>query len=52
MLYRHVTGLGVRALRDFGIPNAGLNRLERRGDGWSILTWADTAHLEGARDDF
>ena len=52
MLYRHVTGLGIRAPRDFGIPNAGLNRLELRAEGWVIRAWADTAHLEGALDDF
>ena len=52
MLYRDVTGLGLRAPRDFGIPNAGLNRLELRSGGWQILAWADTAHLEGALDDF
>ncbi len=52
MLYRHVTGLGIRAPRDFGIPNAGLNRLELRAEGWVIRVWADTAHLEGALDDF
>ena len=51
MLYRHVTGLGISAPRDFGIPNAGLNRLELRAEGWVIRAWADTAHLEGALDD-
>jgi probable phosphoglycerate mutase len=52
MLYRHVTGLGIRAPRDFGIPNAGLNRLELRAEGWVIRAWADIAHLAGALDDF
>jgi len=52
MLYRHVKGLGMRAPRDFGIPNAGLNRLELRDEGWVIRAWADIAHLAGALDDF
>lgn len=51
MLYRHVTGLPVSAPRDFGIPNAGLNRLEVVSTGWRIRVWADTAHLDDALDD-
>ena len=52
MFYRHVTGLGISAPRDFGIPNAGLNRLEFGARGWVIRAWADVAHLDGALDDF
>jgi probable phosphoglycerate mutase len=51
MLYRHITGLSVSAERTFGIPNAGLNRVEVSPAGWQIRAWADTAHLEGALDD-
>ena len=51
MLYRHITGLDLSAERDFGIPNAGLNRIELSPSGWQIRSWADTAHLEGALDD-
>ncbi len=50
-LYRHITGLPLSAERNFGIPNAGLNRIEITADGWRILSWADIAHLEGALDD-
>jgi probable phosphoglycerate mutase len=50
-LYRFVTGLPLGARRDFGIPNAGLNRVELTPAGWRIRTWADVAHLEGALDD-
>jgi probable phosphoglycerate mutase len=50
-LYRHVTGLPLSAERNFGIPNAGLNRVEVGPDGWRIHAWADVAHLEGALDD-
>jgi probable phosphoglycerate mutase len=51
MLYRFVTGLSLSAERTFGIPNAGLNRVEVTPAGWQIRAWADTAHLESALDD-
>ena len=51
MLYRYITGLSLSAERKFGIPNAGLNRIEVSPAGWQILTWADIAHLDGAMDD-
>ena len=51
MLYRHISGLPLRAERTFGIPNAGLNRVEVSASGWQIQSWADVAHLEGALDD-
>jgi len=50
-LYRFITGLPLSAPRDFGIPNAGLNRIEVTAAGWQIRTWADVAHLDGALDD-
>jgi probable phosphoglycerate mutase len=50
-LYRFVTGLPLTAFREFGIPNAGLNRIELTPSGWQIRSWADIAHLEGALDD-
>jgi probable phosphoglycerate mutase len=51
MLYRFITGLPVSAERTFGIPNAGLNRVEVTPAGWQIRAWADVGHLEGALDD-
>jgi probable phosphoglycerate mutase len=51
MLYRHITGFPLSAERKFGIPNAGLNRIEMTAAGWQIRIWADTAHLESALDD-
>ncbi|MGH8673493.1 MAG: histidine phosphatase family protein [Burkholderiales bacterium] len=50
-LYRHITGLRLSAERNFGIPNAGLNRIELAAAGWQIRSWADVAHLESALDD-
>ena len=51
MAYRFARGVDLRLPRDFGIPNAGLNRLAIDGDRWSVLAWADCAHLETALDD-
>lgn len=50
-LYRFITGLPISAPREFGIPNAGLNRIEVTLAGWQIRAWAETAHLERALDD-
>ena len=50
-LYRHIQGLPARAVRDFGIPNCGLNRVEFALSRWQIQAWADVAHLERALDD-
>ena len=50
-LYRFITGLSLSAEREFGIPNAGLNRVEVTPAGWQIRAWADVAHLDGALDD-
>lgn len=51
MAYRCAQGLDLRSVRDFGIPNAALNRLAIEGDAWSVLAWADCAHLATALDD-
>ena len=50
-LYRYITGLPLSAPREFGIPNAGLNRVEVTPAGWRIRTWAEVSHLERALDD-
>jgi len=49
--YRHVTGTPLSTQRGFGIPNAGLNRVEWAASGWQIRAWAEMAHLDGALDD-
>ena len=51
MFYRYATGLALSAERKFGIPNAGLNRIELTPAGCRIVTWADSAHLDRALDD-
>jgi probable phosphoglycerate mutase len=51
MAYRFARGLGLRSPRDFAIPNCGVNRLAIDGGTWTVLAWADCAHLETALDD-
>ena len=51
MARRHATGSSLTTVREFEIPNAGLNRLAIAGDAWSVLGWADCGHLEAALDD-
>jgi probable phosphoglycerate mutase len=50
-LYRHIHALPVSTVRDFGIPNCGLNRVEFALERWQVRAWADVAHLEAALDD-
>jgi probable phosphoglycerate mutase len=51
MAYRHATGRGLSSERDFRIPNAAINRLEVAGSRWTVLDWANCAHLDAALDD-
>ena len=51
MFYRHIAGLDMSAERKFGIPNAGLNRIELTPSGWQLRSWAEVTHLESALDD-
>jgi probable phosphoglycerate mutase len=46
--YRHVKGIDLRAVQRIPITNASYNALAFDGERWSIETWGDTAHLEGA----
>lgn len=51
MAYRHAKRLGLATKRDFEIPNAALNRIDIAGEAWTVLAWAERAHLETAIDD-
>lgn len=48
MVYRHATGCGLSAPRDFGLPNAAINRIEVGPGGWRVALWAEVAHLQAA----
>lgn len=51
MIYRHAMARGLSTPRDFEVPNAALNWLERGPAGWRVLAWADCTHLDAALDD-
>jgi 2,3-bisphosphoglycerate-dependent phosphoglycerate mutase len=46
--YRHVNGIELRTPHRIPITNASCNLLAFDGERWTIETWSDTAHLEGA----
>ncbi len=49
--YRAATGRRLDAPRDFTLPNAACNWLERDGDDWRLISWGDCRHLTRARDE-
>jgi probable phosphoglycerate mutase len=51
IVYRHATGMPLAAPRTFTIPNCGINWIEVASDRWTILSWADRAHLDTTRDE-
>ena len=51
IVYRHACGRSLESPRDFPLPNAGLNWLERDASAWRILHWADLPHLNDAIDE-
>jgi probable phosphoglycerate mutase len=51
IVYRLATGQKLEARRNFELLNAALNWIERRDGRWTLLSWGDAAHLDGARDE-
>jgi probable phosphoglycerate mutase len=51
VIYRMATGLPLQAPRNFPIPNAAINWLEHANAQWSVVDWANCAHLERALDE-
>ena len=51
MVYRHARAVGLSSVRDFEIPNAGINWVEVKSGEWKVGAWAGVAHLEAALDD-
>ena len=45
VIYRRALGLTSEALRDYPIPNAGINWLLITDEQWQIERWGDTSHL-------
>ena len=51
ILYRAATGLDLQAPRTWSLGNAEINRLLWTPQGFSLVGWADTAHLSSAPRD-
>lgn len=52
VLYRLATGLELQAPRTWLLANAAINRVLWTPEGFSLVGWADTAHLEvGSQDE-
>jgi probable phosphoglycerate mutase len=51
MAYRAAMTRTLQAPRDFPLPNAALNWLERGESGWRLISWADCAHLQRSLDE-
>jgi probable phosphoglycerate mutase len=49
--HRLTTGQSLEGKRDFRLLNAALNWIERRDGRWVLLSWGETGHLAGARDE-
>lgn len=49
--YRLATGLPMEALRRHELLNASINRIRFEDGRWSLIDWADVAHLDAALDD-
>ncbi|MDW5445107.1 histidine phosphatase family protein [Polaromonas sp. SM01] len=48
VLYRAATRLELQAARTWALGNAAINRLLWTPDGFSLVGWADTQHLDNA----
>ena len=46
ILYRAATGLDLQAPRSWALGNAAINRLLWTPDGFTLVGWADTSHLD------
>lgn len=46
VLYRAAVGLGLQAPRTWELGNAAINRLLWTAEGFNLVGWADTHHLE------
>jgi probable phosphoglycerate mutase len=49
--YRQAAGQSLTAPRDFGIPNCGINWIDIEAGCWTLLSWAERAHLDRPLDE-
>ncbi len=47
-LYRVAAGVDLGAARTWALGNAGINRVLFTGEGFTLVGWGDTGHLDGA----
>ena len=47
-LYRAAAGLDLSATRTWELGNAAINRVLFTGDGFTLVGWGDTGHLDGS----
>lgn len=48
VLYRHANGLSLAAARSWTIENTSINRFLWTPESFTVVGWADNAHLEGS----
>ena len=46
VIFRYVLNLSLEAERNFVLLNCSLNRIERKQNGWNLISWGDVAHLQ------
>ncbi|MDB5732094.1 MAG: histidine phosphatase family protein [Variovorax sp.] len=51
VLYRAATGQALQAPRTWNLGNAAINRLLWTPQGFTLIGWADTGHLDGSQGD-
>lgn len=51
VVHRAASGRALDLPRDFALPNAAFNWLERGAHGWRLICWGDCRHLEQALDE-
>lgn len=46
-IFRYVLRIPLDADRNFVLLNCSLNRIQKGGDRWNLVSWGDVAHLQG-----
>ena len=45
-IFRYVLNLPLDSDRNFVLLNCSINRIEKKDDGWTLISWGDVAHLK------
>jgi probable phosphoglycerate mutase len=45
-VFRYVLNLSLESERNFVLLNCSLNRIEKKEEGWNLVSWGDVAHLK------